>query len=246
MRYSSEWKPTKFSTAGGRLVGSRDPACLGISSRLYADLTAAYFQRFLSDHRSGDLIDLGCGTVPLYGLYGSQARSVTCVDWPSSLHDKTHIDVACDIGKPLPFASGSFDTVILSDVLEHIPSPDNLWKEIGRITRRGGKIFVSVPFFYWLHETPHDYYRYTEWALRRFAKDAGFEVLVLEAMGGSPEVLADILAKHAYKVPAIGPMAAAMIQGLARVFLSTTLGKRFSTQSSRTYPYGYFMVSLRS
>jgi SAM-dependent methyltransferase len=40
------------------------------------------------------------------------------------------LDFECDLTKPLPFADGEFDTIILSDVLEHVPQPERLWSEI--------------------------------------------------------------------------------------------------------------------
>ena len=55
---------------------------------------------------------------------------------------------------------------------------------------------MNVPFYYWLHERPHDYYRYTEYALRRFAETAGFNFLLIKTLGGVPEIIADILAKN--------------------------------------------------
>lgn len=42
---------------------------------------------------------------------------------------------------------------------------------------------MNVPFYHWLHETPHGYYRYTEFALRRFMDRCGTQLIQLEASG---------------------------------------------------------------
>ena len=76
----------------------------------------------------------------------------------------------------LPFGDSEFDTIILSDVLEHIPVPEHLWKEMARILSRNGKIIMNVPFYYCLHEAPHDCSRYTEFALRRFVEMSGLRL----------------------------------------------------------------------
>lgn len=48
-------------------------------------------------------------------------------------------------GTHLPFADKSFDHVICSEVLEHIPDYEDFLKEIERITKDGAGISISVP-----------------------------------------------------------------------------------------------------
>jgi SAM-dependent methyltransferase len=206
---------------------------------------AALYAKHVVAHCKGDLIDLGCGKVPLYGTYRNHVTTVTCTDWQNSLHESIHIDVVCDLRRPLPFKNSSFDTAIMSDVLEHLPHPDVMWIELSRVMRPGGKVLLSVPFFYWLHEGPHDYYRYTEWALRHFAASSDFDVLVLEPIGGSPEVVADILAKHLQHVPWLGGALACAIQATTARFTDTAVGQIVSRRTAAVFPYGYFLVAAR-
>jgi SAM-dependent methyltransferase len=145
----------------------------------------------------------------------------------------------------LPFEPASFDTIILSDVLEHIPGPDHLWSEMSRILAPGGHLLLNVPFLYWLHEEPHDSYRYTEFALRRFATNAGLEVDVLKPIGGTPELLADLAAKHLIRVRLVGRSLAALIQGGIFAFGKTGLGRKASRRTSAKFPLGYFMVAAK-
>ena len=104
---------------------------------------------------------------------------------------------------------------------------------------------VNVPFLYGVHEAPHDYFRYTEFALRRFAAEAGLEVLRLDAVGGSVEVLADLLAKHLAVLPGLGHALAVAVQALAQAFGRTRPGRRVAARSARSFPLGYFMVCRR-
>ena len=106
--------------------------------------------------------------------------------------------------KELPFDDNEFDTIILSDVLEHIPVPEQLWNEMTRILAHNGKIIMNVPFYYWLHEEPYDYYRYTEFALRRYVEMSALNLILLEPLGGAPEVMADIFAKNISLLPKLG------------------------------------------
>ncbi len=242
---SDKWRPSKYVQRGGRWRASRDPAALGPASRLNADLVVALYERHLPGVARGALVDLGCGSVPLYGLYGPHVDSVTCIDWANSPHPSRHLDLQADLSVPLPLPGASFDTVILSDVLEHVPEPRHLWAEMARLLRPGGRVLMNVPFLYGLHEVPHDYGRYTSFALRRMADDAGFDVEELVAAGGSLHVLANLLAKHIVHLPLLGAPIALLLQGCAALPDRWGWGRRFAALSAERFPLGYFMVARR-
>ena len=128
---------------------------------------------------------------------------------------------------------------------ERVPSPDLLWQEVARVLAPGGNALINVPFLYGLHEVPHDYGRYSAFALRRFAQQAGLQVSVLEAVGGSLHVMADLLAKHIAKVPLVGPATAISLQAAVRALDATAVGRRLADRSGRRFPLGYFVVASR-
>jgi SAM-dependent methyltransferase len=246
MRNIDQYRPTKFRVdSKGRLRAGTDVRELGGASRLIAELVAGRYDRALKHHARGRLIDLGCGKVPLYVGYAKYVDEVHCVDWEGSFSTNIHLDATQDLTKPLRLDDGAFDTVILSDVLEHIPTPDALISETGRILRRGGTLIMNVPFLYGLHEMPYDYYRYTESALRRFAENAGLQVVTLDPIGGSVEVFADLAAKHIAQLPVIGGACAVALQHLVAVFSKSPIGQRAIAYSGRRFPLGYFMVAQK-
>lgn len=244
MRNAFDWKPTKFVWKHGRLTASLDESTLALSSRLSAGLMAAHYDSGLRSHARGRLLDLGCGKVPLYDAYRGLVSEVICVDWAKS-HGALHLDAICDISRPLPFRDAAFDTIVMTSVLEHVLEPRIAWQEVARILAPGGKLLMNSPFLYGIHEQPHDYYRYTEFALRRFAFDSGLEVVELTATGGALEVLADILAKNLAGVPAFGRIAARGVQWMAHAIHSTSIGRKTSTKSARRFPLSYFLVARR-
>ncbi len=241
MKNAERWRPTKFVLRGGGWRTSRDPAEVGAGSRLITDAVARCYGAELPRHARGRLLDLGCGAVPLYGAYRALVDEVTCVDWAAG----EHVDLACDLSEPLPFADASFDTIVLSDVLEHVPDPALLWREMTRVLRPGGRIVMNVPFFYWLHAHPHDYYRYTRFALERFVRLNGLQLLALQPLGGVLDVLADLLAKLLDKLPLVGGLLARGLQAAVGAFGRTKPGARVAEVSARHFPLAYFLVAQR-
>jgi SAM-dependent methyltransferase len=242
MKNIDSWRPSKYVYYNEKLRASRDAAEVGAASRLITDLVAQCYDTHLGHYAKGRLVDLGCGKTPLYHAYQPFISSCTCVDWANTFHETSHLDVACDLNGDLPLESDAFDTIILSDVLEHIAQPEKLWSEMSRILCPGGRAIINVPFMYWLHETPFDYYRYTEFALRRFAEMNGFKVVKLVPVGGAPAVLADITAKTVVNWPGVGRLIVSAIHGWYNFFTKTAIGKRFSNKTASTFPLFYFMI----
>jgi len=242
MRNREKWRPSKFEYAGGKLVASPNELEVGLGSRLIVNLVACHYDRYTKQHARGRLIDLGCGRVPLYDVYKNYVTDNVCVDWINTIHRNDFVDYECDLSQALPFCDEAFETIIISDVLEHIPNPDVIWREMSRILARGGKILLNVPFYYWLHEQPHDYYRYTKFALMRFAESVGLKIVLLQVIGGAPEIIADILSKNLLRLRVVGKCLAKMVQFLTFKFIQTRIGRKISEATSGEFPFGYFVV----
>jgi SAM-dependent methyltransferase len=215
---------------------------VAVGSRFFADLIARFYDEYIPKYAKGKLVDLGCGEVPLYAAYGQYVDEVICVDWMNSFHRASHLDLACDLNQQFPFKDNVFDTAILSDVLEHIADPARMVSEISRILKPGGILFLNVPFYYCLHEIPYDYYRYTEFALKRFAVNFNLEIKILEAIGGTVEVLTDIFIKHLQFVPVFGKGMAKILQNAVMNSLKISIVKKFSDITKVHFPLGYFFI----
>jgi len=83
----------------------------------------------------------------------------------------------------LPVSTNSIDALLMNDVLEHLPDPAAAIREAFRCLRPGGKVFATTPFLWNLHYEPHDYYRFTGYALRYLFEKEGFVVSRVEPMG---------------------------------------------------------------
>jgi len=90
-------------------------------------------------------------------------------------------------GQYLPIADNSIDTVLLLDVLEHLPDPQQCIRDIQRVLKPGGCAIIQVPFLYPLHDVPLDFHRWTLFGLRKLAQKNGFSVLSEQVMGSPVE-----------------------------------------------------------
>ena len=103
----------------------------------------------------------------------------------------------------LPFPDSQFDTVLLIDVLEHLQSPESCIREIGRVLKIGGNLFLKVPFLYPVHDVPADFHRWTRFGLLQLASRQGFQV-VSEQYIGEPIETSALLNNIAWSKTVLG------------------------------------------
>jgi SAM-dependent methyltransferase len=127
----------------------------------------------------GRLLDNGCGNQPYRPWYEPLVDEVVALD--AIAMDGVSVLGFAD---RLPFASQSFDTVLATEVLEHVENAERAAEEIFRVLRPGGHALVTVPYLYPTHEAPYDFRRFTHYGLADLLRRQGFEVVSLEAKGG--------------------------------------------------------------
>lgn len=245
MKCPGRWHETRFVQTSRGLKASRNPEHVAYGSRSTVNIQARSLERELRNHARGRLLDMGCGLVPLYGVYRDLVQENVCIDWANTTHPCIHLDAEVDLGGRLPFEDCSFDTALLTDVLEHLANPGVAMAEAARILRPGGKLIISVPFLYCLHEIPHDYYRYTEFALQRMCQICNLRVVDINPYGGLPEVLLDLTAKFIEYLPCPLPRVLRPVHAFASLICTTRLGSHASEATKRVFPPGYLVVAQK-
>lgn len=241
MKDKDSWQPTKFEFLKDRLRASRNVQHVGMGSRLTADILAREYQKVIARYARGILLDLGCGKVPLYACYKKYVADIVCVDWQSSFHLNPHLDYVADLNHEIPVPDDYCDTILATDLIEHIYNPHQLWKNMSRVLKRDGIIIIGTPFLYPLHEEPYDYYRYTEYSLRMLCESNGLAVIELYPYGGTPEVISDIVCKHLR----FSKVLAGVWITISTLFIRSYIGRYLSQKTSRKFPLGYILVAQR-
>jgi SAM-dependent methyltransferase len=137
------------------------------------------------DNLSGTLLDVGCGQMPYrkFVLDSGLVSSYIGLDLEDNPIHVNKPDLLWD-GKNIPLDDNSVDSVLITEVIEHVPDLIVLLKEIHRVLKPGGKVVGTCPFLFPLHEAPYDFYRYTPFALNRFFLLANFSDIKIQALGG--------------------------------------------------------------
>lgn len=87
-------------------------------------------------------------------------------------------------GQAMDFPDNSFDTVLCLQVLEHVPRPEQMIRELARVLRPGGRAVLLVPQTTAIHAIPSFYCNFSKYWVRFVAQEAGLRILQTRPLGG--------------------------------------------------------------
>ncbi len=126
----------------------------------------------------GHILDVGSGRNNRYHALCTNAEKFTTLD----TDPRGQPDILSS-AETIPLADNCMDGVLCTQVLEHVPHPQTVMKEIARVLKPGGYCVLTVPQMNELHEVPHDYFRYTCFGLTTMFTDVGLTVEVMDQRG---------------------------------------------------------------
>jgi hypothetical protein len=74
------------------------------------------------------------------------------------------------------------------------------------------------------------------------AEKAGFEVLFIEPLGGTLQIIVSLFSNMVKNIPFLGKIIASFLQNLTLAFTKSKLGREFSKKTSRQFPFSYGMI----
>jgi SAM-dependent methyltransferase len=140
-------------------------------------------------------LDVGCGRQPFRKTLESLGYSFIGIDVQQNPEDT--VDVICAIDEPLTeglVSRGPFHFILCTEVMEHVADWDKAFENLAALMIPGGRLFITCPHFYLLHEEPYDFWRPTLHALTYFGSRVGFQTIHQQAAGGAWDVLGTLLA----------------------------------------------------
>ena len=149
---------------------------------LIYDITDKWLLEY-SKYYKGTLVDLGCGTAPYKDFFLQYADKYIGVDWTNTLHN-SKIDIISNLNEKIELPENYADTIISISVMEHLCEPQIFLNESYRILKKGGIIILQVPFMWWIHEAPYDYFRFTSYGLKYIFEKAGYKDIHIQPTTG--------------------------------------------------------------
>jgi SAM-dependent methyltransferase len=193
------------------------------------------------------ILDIGCGSQPFRRVFEAKGYRYTGLDTQQTEGNTVHF--VCPIDGPLPqdlLEAGPFDFILCTEVFEHVADWDTAFANIRRLTDVGGRVLVTCPFFYYLHEEPYDFWRPTRYALKFFAAREGFSILEQKDLGTPWDVLGTLLGCTNVAPASGGPISrlAAGLMRLCRKLFVTALRRGWIQKRVKLFGiWGNFYLS---
>lgn len=132
----------------------------------------------VAKYLGGDILDVGGGEKNRYkNLF--TFKTFTCLD----IYAGPGIDIVAS-ADDIPLPDESKDSVLSTQMLEHVQYPEKCVQEMYRVLKKGGYAVITVPQWNELHAEPHDYWRYTKYGLVELFERNGFRTVEQHQRGG--------------------------------------------------------------
>ncbi len=135
----------------------------------------------------------------------------------------------------LALADDSVDAVASVFALEHVFDYERAIGEMRRVLKPGGRMLLVVPFLYYYHAAPDDFFRFTQSALDRLVKP--LEVLRSVPLGSRGLLIAELLHEKAVLGSTRGALGRAILRAVALPFLAGALD-----DNDATYAVTYALI----
>ncbi len=162
---------------------------------------------------SGVLLDYGCGGQPYKSTFAPYISKYIGADVTAALG--VVLDIELDVIGQVPLPNESVDTILSTQVLEHIYDFQSYLADSARLLRPLGRLVISVPMHWRHHEVPYDYWRFTKYGLVKSLESSGFRIVDIRPCGGVYSLLGQTLLDHLSRRELFNQFASKMINRIA-------------------------------
>ena len=152
----------------------------------------------------GDMIDIGCGSKPYQPIFKPYIDTYFGIDYPPTAAvnygETTKADLFVDC-TDTKLAPDKYDTLLSTQVIEHIYDTKKFVAECHRILKKGGIGIFTIPFLWQCHAEPFDYYRFTKHAIEKQFREQDFDILELRPLEGAYAAIVQTKITSLYLIP---------------------------------------------
>ena len=143
------------------------------------------------------VIDIGCGRQPFRKDLELLGYHYIGFDVKQNPEEKVDVIAEIDTNFLHKYPRlGEFEFIICTEVLEHVAQWHIAFENLFRMTAPAGKVLITCPQFYPLHEEPYDFWRPTNHALEYYATKVGFQILEQTNAGDIWDILGTTLGSY--------------------------------------------------
>ena len=153
----------------------------------------------LAHRLKGKTLDVGCGSKPYKALFREITEYVGMEFDSVANRTKGQAEVFYN-GQHFPFDDDYFDSVVATEVLEHVFNPDEFLSEISRVLKTDGQLLITTPFVWDEHEQPYDFARYSSFGLTHLLKKHSLEVVEHKKTNANIKVVFQIINCYIHKI----------------------------------------------
>lgn len=121
------------------------------------------------------VLEVGCGRGYYKPLFGENYIGTDISLRPAA-------DFVCDLVDQKCLKDESVDVLLLNNVIEHVYDFFPLMENCVKSLKKNGLLIITVPYTSTLHQTPADYFRYTEFALKKIIEQLNLKINIFEAV----------------------------------------------------------------
>lgn len=163
-----------------------------------------------------------------------------------NINPQTQPDYCCDAAN-IPAENGSFNTIVMTELLEYAAEPQTVLNEAYRLLASNGTCIISMPFLNPVHADNHaDRQRFTELRLKELSIAAGFNLVSVEAMGSLFSVVYDFLhVSLGYARNQPNKLSLKIARKFLRLFRSVCLWTDSKSSNLKKYINTGYFITLR-
>lgn len=157
-------------------------------------------KNFLLNYKNSKVLDFGCGDTR-YKKFIAENNEYIGVDSKKTgfENSKKFADIYWD-NKTLPFENEKFDLIVCTEVLDDVEDIELVTRELKRVLKKNGKIFITMPFMFGEHNIPYDYRRFTSFGIKKFFEKQNFNIVefkkILQGKNSIIQILESEFSRH--------------------------------------------------
>ena len=204
----------------------------------YSILRILQIEKIKELETGGDLLDVGSKPSPNNISNFIKNSNITYLN---KFEPSTESNLSIDLEKKIIDENGKkYDVVLLMNVLEHVFNFQNCIDICYNQLKNNGKIYGSTPFYFRVHPSPNDYFRFTDEALKEILLKSGFkDIVIYPLVGGIFISFYSSFSPNGSKIPFLNNIL------LPVCFFLDDILSLFTKSYKKILPIGYFFRAIK-